>query len=326
MKSALILVISSFFLIGVFGELVSVMQGYSVTLHTDHTEIQRADTVEWRLNEVRIAKISMDSSGVISDSVSSDEASRDRLQLDRQTGDLKITNFKTTDSGQYKLKIKSTRGSSEKTFSVSVKFTADKDPVKSVSVTVGKPVTLKTEKQKNQGMKWRFGSQKTVIAELKVRADSFTVYDDVLDGIFRDRLKLDNQTGSLTITNTTNEHAGVYEAELRGSSYTIHKTFNVTVTDVKSVSVEGDSVTLHSGLAQIQTDDVILWRFGAQDNIIASLNGPVVDPRWSNMHLNKQTGDLTISNIQRNQFGDYKVEFNTTNMISHRKYHIISGE
>ncbi|KAL1252050.1 hypothetical protein QQF64_019846, partial [Cirrhinus molitorella] len=47
-----------------------------------------------------------------------------------------------------------------------------------------------------------------------------TVYDDVLDGRFRDRLKLDKQTGSLTITNTTFEHCGLYTVRISQSKVT----------------------------------------------------------------------------------------------------------
>ncbi|XP_048019923.1 SLAM family member 5-like [Megalobrama amblycephala] len=79
-------------------------------------------------------------------------------------------------------------------------------------VMEGDSVTLNsdlTEMKDDDVIQWRFGN--TLIAEINVTADRFTVNDDVLDGRFRDRLKLDNQTGSLTITNTTMKHAGVYD-------------------------------------------------------------------------------------------------------------------
>ncbi|XP_067252738.1 SLAM family member 9-like isoform X1 [Chanodichthys erythropterus] len=105
---------------------------------------------------------------------------------------------------------------------------ADRDAVKSVSVMEGDSVTLNsdlTEIDDDDLILWRFETNNTLIAEINVLEDRFTVYDDVLDGRFRDRLKLDHQTGSLTITNITTEHAGDYQ--LQTSS--VRKSFNLTV-------------------------------------------------------------------------------------------------
>ncbi|XDV22918.1 hypothetical protein PO909_027677 [Leuciscus waleckii] len=84
----------------------------------------------------------------------------------------------------------------------------------SVSVKEGDSVSLNsnlTEMKYDDVILWRFGDENTLIADIYKRADRLTVYDDVLDGRFRDRLKLDKQTGSLTITNTTTEHEGDYK-------------------------------------------------------------------------------------------------------------------
>ncbi len=91
------------------------------------------------------------------------------------------------------------------------------DGLKPVSVKEGDSVTLNpgfTELMDDDLIQWRFWIENTLIAEINVTADRFTVYDDVLGGRFRDRLKLDNQTGSLTITNITVKDNGVYDGEV----------------------------------------------------------------------------------------------------------------
>ncbi|XDV24176.1 hypothetical protein PO909_028425, partial [Leuciscus waleckii] len=91
---------------------------------------------------------------------------------------------------------------------------------------VGDSVTLNsdlTEMEDDDLILWRF--ENTLIVQINVLAGSMTVYEDVLDGRFRDRLKLDDQTGSLTITNTTTEHAGVYKLQTNSVS----KSFSLTV-------------------------------------------------------------------------------------------------
>ncbi|KAL0149428.1 hypothetical protein M9458_055216, partial [Cirrhinus mrigala] len=75
----------------------------------------------------------------------------------------------------------------------------------------GDSVTLHTsgtEIHEDEDMLWKF-------AKIRIENQIF-VTSDGPDGRFRHRLKLDNQTGSLTITNITPEHAGVYELEING--------------------------------------------------------------------------------------------------------------
>ncbi|XP_048038247.1 SLAM family member 9-like [Megalobrama amblycephala] len=97
-----------------------------------------------------------------------------------------------------------------------------------VSVTEGDSVTLNsdlTEMKDDDRIQWRFMNENISIAKINKRFNRFTVNDDVLDGRFRDKLKLDNQTGSLTITNTTTEHEGVYKLQINN----VRKRFNLTV-------------------------------------------------------------------------------------------------
>uniref|UniRef100_A0A672NTZ0 Ig-like domain-containing protein n=1 Tax=Sinocyclocheilus grahami TaxID=75366 RepID=A0A672NTZ0_SINGR len=93
----------------------------------------------------------------------------------------------------------------------------------------GHSVTLNTdltEMREDDDILWKFGAENSLIAQINRENQIFFTYDDVPDERFRDRLKLDNQTGSLTITNTTSEHAGLYKLEIIGVKT---KTFSVSV-------------------------------------------------------------------------------------------------
>ncbi|XP_073699679.1 uncharacterized protein [Garra rufa] len=97
----------------------------------------------------------------------------------------------------------------------------------SVSVTEGDSITLHTdltETHETNKIMWNFGTGKSVIAEIHKVYSIFSTFDGP-DGRFRDRLKLNNQTGSLTITNITAEHAGLYEVHISGM--TPSKTFSL---------------------------------------------------------------------------------------------------
>ncbi|XDV23791.1 hypothetical protein PO909_028201 [Leuciscus waleckii] len=95
----------------------------------------------------------------------------------------------------------------------------------------GDSVTLNTdltEIRERDDILWKFGANNSLIAKIKKKQQIFSTYDDVPDGRFRDRLKLDDQTGSLIITNTTTEHAGDYQLLISGGELT-SKTFSVSV-------------------------------------------------------------------------------------------------
>ncbi|XP_065099272.1 CD48 antigen-like [Paramisgurnus dabryanus] len=108
---------------GVFGpdevKSVSVLEGDSVTLHTDITEIQRHDQILWMFGpkETRIAEIYKQGIDMFN---SNETFGHMRLLLDSQSGSLTIKNIRTEHTGLYKLQIRSDRGNSDKRFSVTV--------------------------------------------------------------------------------------------------------------------------------------------------------------------------------------------------------------
>ncbi|XP_026054442.1 uncharacterized protein LOC113040315 [Carassius auratus] len=138
---------------------------------------------------------------------------RNRLKLDSQTKFLTITNITTEDAGDYSV-------STSAPMRTTVRLTVYAG--KSLSVTEGDSVTLEsglTEISENSIL-WETETKnnlKSLIAGITRAGGMF--------GISRDRLKLDNQTGSLTITNITTEQTGLYILRLTKQS----KAFRVSV-------------------------------------------------------------------------------------------------
>uniref|UniRef100_A0A8C1X5X5 Immunoglobulin domain-containing protein n=3 Tax=Cyprinus carpio TaxID=7962 RepID=A0A8C1X5X5_CYPCA len=307
-------------------ESVTVMEGDSVTLHTNLSELLNDDTILWMfgpkgslISEIRRKQ---DSTSFF---VADDVRFSGRLQVDQKSGSLSITNTRIRHSGQYKLTI-SREKIKTKTFSVTVISVANEtDGVKSVSVTVmeGDSVTLHTnlsELLNDDTILWMFGPKGSLISEIRRKQDStsFFVADDVR---FSGRLQVDQKSGSLSITNTRIRHSGQYKLTISREKIKT-KTFSVTVisvadeTDgVKSVSVsEGDPVTLCID-AEIHKDALMLWRFGDQGILLAridtessdvSLND--ADDRFRGLLQLNQNGSLTIKKSRSEHAGLYELQ------------------
>ncbi|KAF4097492.1 hypothetical protein G5714_021500 [Onychostoma macrolepis] len=101
--------------------------------------------------------------------------------------------------------------------------------VKTVSVMEGDSVTLNTdvEVQTEDHILWTFEPQCIQIAEI-IKRDKLHFVFVSNDGRFRDKLHMDNQTGSLTIRNIRSEHSGLYQMQI-SSSKILQRRFNVTL-------------------------------------------------------------------------------------------------
>ncbi|XP_056303984.1 uncharacterized protein LOC130216117 isoform X2 [Danio aesculapii] len=285
-----------------------VQQGGSVTLEPD-AEIERDDKIQWMFGDEKcpIAKMMKKMTGGTREITYPDESIRDRLELDEKTGSLTIKNITIKHTGDYKVKISSRRKIQINMFCIIIKE-------EKVTVMEGRTAVLHsgTEIQTDDQIEWRFNTDESPIAEIKDGRKIFP--SDGPGGIFRTTLSLDEKTGSLTIKNIRNEHAGGYHLIIKNRSTKHHdRRFITKVIEEKVRVMVGDTAVLKSP-AGIQTDDQIEWRFNTDESPIAKIKDgqifPSADPvgRFRNMlSLDKKTGSLTIRNIRPEHAGGYQL-------------------
>ncbi|XP_073717470.1 uncharacterized protein [Misgurnus anguillicaudatus] len=107
-----------------------------------------------------------------------------------------------------------------------------------MSVFMGDSVTLRsndTKIQRADRIVWVFGHENDRIAQINRPANKISIYDDAVDGRFRDRLMLNRHTGSLTITNITTNQSGLYKLQIISGNDILYKSFTIIVS-VKSSS------------------------------------------------------------------------------------------
>uniref|UniRef100_A0A3B4DEJ7 Ig-like domain-containing protein n=1 Tax=Pygocentrus nattereri TaxID=42514 RepID=A0A3B4DEJ7_PYGNA len=162
-----------------------------------------------------------------------------------------------------------------------------KDEVETVEVTEGVNVTLRTDLtgiKSDDMIRWTFGTTDTRIAQL-VNSGTVSFYN----GIFTNRLNLDKQTGSLTISNISFLHSGVYKQQLI-SEQVSNKKFSVTV----YATVPVPSIT--QGSPQRQSD---LKSSSRRCSVVCSVrNAYKVTLSWyngSDLHSISDSGNSTLS-------------------------------
>ncbi len=92
---------------------------------------------------------------------------------------------------------------------------------------------------------------------------------------------------------------------------------------------EGASVLLQTA-AEIQTDDLILWTFGAQNRLVVKSDSGKMRIRLrfrGRLNLNMTTEFLTIRNIRITDSGHFKLQIINSKQTTFRRYNVaVTGE
>ncbi|XP_056614735.1 uncharacterized protein LOC130429911 [Triplophysa dalaica] len=237
---------------------VSVTEGDPAYLMMEDVDTQRYDLIVWRFGDDGILILKGDREDNKT-TFTHDEIYEDRLELNYQTGSLTITDARITDTGLYKVKISGDRRAEYLRFILTVSASGissggvagivivvllvvsgavgvfvffhhrrisekkKKKTVNKLSVNEGDSFTLSSGHTELEGkvMTWRFKDKHTTVT---VSEHQTSVCDDER---FKDRVHVDPQTGSLTVTNSRTKDSGLYQLQI--STEKSERKFTVTV-------------------------------------------------------------------------------------------------
>ncbi|XP_056614723.1 uncharacterized protein LOC130429900 [Triplophysa dalaica] len=180
----------------------------------------------------------------------------------------------------------------------------DPDEVKSVSVMEGDSVTLHTDLthlQTDDRILWMFGPQETLIADIFIR-NPMNLLFVIKDQIFLDRLRINNQNGSLTITNITITHSGLYKLLINSRATSINMRFNVTVYDHLPVPV----ISMHSSNCSSSSERSLYCSF-----LCSAMNVSHVSLSW--YKGNSLLSSISVSDLNIRLSLPLEVEYQDTN-------------
>lgn len=131
--------------------------------------------------------------------------------------------------------------------------------VRKISAKEEDTVTLRTNTvvHRKDQLLWIFGDENSLLAEINGGIGKISTFG-ISDGRFKDRLGLDEKTGSLTIRHVTTENTGVYTLKLATSKATTVRRCNVVVRGEYLKSNCTDSI--QTVVRSSRVCSLVLWR------------------------------------------------------------------